>query len=102
MNQYHLYTVLDYVERVKECIKQSQPYFKNRVLNFTKPNELLYLIKTAKMINYIDFTEEKVEKLEKAYKKAEKEKVIQFNFENKKLFTDYAKTLIKHIKKVNK
>ena len=87
---------------MKDSIKNAQPYFNNSILNFTKPNELLYLIKTAKMIDYINFTEEKVEKLEKAYKKAEKEKVIQFDFDNKKLLTDYAKILIKHIKKVNK
>ena len=97
----HLYTIVDYVERTKIYIEQATPRFENKVLNFTKPNELLYLIKTAMKIDYVNFTKEKLEKLEKAYNKAKKTKSVQFEFETHTLLTDYAKHLINHLKKVN-
>ena len=101
-NQGHLYTVDDYVERMKLHLESATPKPNKKVANFKKPNELLYLIKTAKMIDYINLTKEKLEKLEKSYRNAKKKNRIQFQFNNKLLLTDYAKHLINHIKKVNK
>lgn len=95
----HLYTISDYIERTKEYIKEATPKFENQVLNFTKPNELFFLLKTAEMIDYEKFTAERLLKLEKAFDKAVKEKKFQFNFEKKVIITDYAKVLIKHLRK---
>ena len=101
-NQVHLEEVEKYVIRMRNLIENSTPKFENKILNFTKPNELLFLIKTAEMLDYDSFTEERLMRFEKAYNQAKKEKKFQFDFEKKVVITDYAKTLIKHLKKINK
>lgn len=98
----HLEEVKNYVSRMRSLIENSTPKFENKILNFTKPNELLFLIKTAEMLDYESFTKERIKKLEKLYNEAKKDNKFQFHFEEKVVITDYAKTLLKHLKKVNK
>ena len=48
--------------------------------------------------DYTNFANEKIKRLETAYRKAKEQGKFQFEFDEKEYITDYAKYLIEHLK----